>query len=350
VAAYPAVVVDPGDAATFSLAVTAPQPERVDLAVKGVPEGWSSSFRGGDATVSSVFAGTQPVPLELRVDVPDEAAPGSSSVTLVATGESRTLELPLDVVIADTSGGAVSLTSQFPALRGDTESPFSFDLELANDTARTISFALEATGPQGWDVSVRPSGEEQAATVQVSANDTARVTLSATPPINAPADMYPILVRASGEGHNAETQVAVEITGSYAMTLDAPDGRLNASGTSGSVIDFPVVVANDGTAQLQAVALSGTAPRGWEVAFEPETIDLVEPGAAAQAIAHITPAGNAVAGDYDVTLNARTDQADDSIAVRTTIETSTLWGFVGLAVIAVVIAGLFLVFRRYGRR
>jgi uncharacterized membrane protein len=350
VASYPSVVVDPGGAASFALAVLAPTPERVDLAVEGLPDGWEASFRGGEAMVSSVFAGTEAAPLELRVDVPDDSIPGNTSVTLIATGQSRSLELPLDITVADTSGGAVTLTSAFPVLSGDTESPFSFDLQLANDTARTITFALEAVGPEGWRVNARPSGEEQAATVQVAANDTERLTVSATPPITAEAGMYPILVRASGEGHAAETELGVEITGSYSLTLDAPDGRLNASGTADSVIDYRVVVANDGTAPLQAVELRGTPPRGWEVTFEPETIELVEPGAVVEAVAHITPQANAVAGDYDVTLRASTDQADDSIAVRTTIETSTIWGFVGLGVIALVFAGMLLVFRRYGRR
>jgi uncharacterized membrane protein len=347
---YPGVIVDPGDGATFPISVTAPTPERVGLAVDGLPEGWEASFHGGEATVSSVTAGLSASPLELRVDVPDEAQPGSVSVTLVASGESRSVELPLDVVVADASAGAVSLTSEFPLLRGDTESPFSFDLELANDTARMVSFTLEAVGPEGWDVSARPSGEEQAATVQVAANDSERVTVTAEPPINAAAGPYPILVRASGDGHSAEAELAVEITGSFALSLETPDGRLNTSGTAGSVIEFPLVVVNDGSAPLQGVALSGTPPREWEVTFEPEAIDLVEPGGAAQAVARITPAANAVAGDYDVTLRASSDQAEDSIAVRTTVETSTLWGLVGLAVIAVVLLGLFLVFRRYGRR
>jgi len=57
-----------------------------------------------------------------------------------------------------------------------------------------------------------------------------------------------------------------------------------------------------------------------------------------------------VAGDYTITMNAKNDQVTQSIQVRTTVETSSLWGFVGLALIGVVLVGLFLVFRRYGRR
>jgi uncharacterized membrane protein len=40
----------------------------------------------------------------------------------------------------------------------------------------------------------------------------------------------------------------------------------------------------------------------------------------------------------------------ETIQLRTTVETSSIWGFVGIALIALVLIGLFLVFRRYGRR
>jgi uncharacterized membrane protein len=36
--------------------------------------------------------------------------------------------------------------------------------------------------------------------------------------------------------------------------------------------------------------------------------------------------------------------------VRTTVQTSTIWGYVGLGLIAVVVIGLLLVFRQFGRR
>ena len=66
----------------------------------------------------------------------------------------------------------------------------------------------------------------------------------------------------------------------------------------------------------------------------------------------ITPANGAIAGDYIVTLSARADQvtAPQTIQLRTTVETSSIWGIVGIALIVLVLIGLFLVFRRYGRR
>jgi uncharacterized membrane protein len=49
-------------------------------------------------------------------------------------------------------------------------------------------------------------------------------------------------------------------------------------------------------------------------------------------------------------MTARGDDADDDMAIRTTVETSTVWGVVGVALIVIVLIGLGLVFRRYGRR
>jgi uncharacterized membrane protein len=111
-----------------------------------------------------------------------------------------------------------------------------------------------------------------------------------------------------------------------------------------------MVVVNTGSAPLADVALTASPPRDWEVTFAPENVPSVDVGQSVDIVATITPAGNAVAGDYVVTINARNDDADDSAAIRTTVETSTIWGVVGIALIGLVLIGLALVFRRFGRR
>ena len=42
--------------------------------------------------------------------------------------------------------------------------------------------------------------------------------------------------------------------------------------------------------------------------------------------------------------------ATANVDIRTTVQTSPLWGFIGLALIVIVIVGLGWVFRRFGRR
>ena len=64
----------------------------------------------------------------------------------------------------------------------------------------------------------------------------------------------------------------------------------------------------------------------------------------------MTTAEGAIAGDYDITFNARADAASDSVDIRTTVTPSTLGGLVGAGLIASTLAGLSVVFRRFGRR
>ena len=103
-------------------------------------------------------------------------------------------------------------------------------------------------------------------------------------------------------------------------------------------------------APLREVDLSATSPTGWTTEFRPEQIPEIAPGDSARVVAIITPSKDAVAGDYIVTLRATAAETNDEIDLRTTVRTSAAWGLVGVALIVAAIAGLGLLFRRYGRR
>ena len=133
------------------------------------------------------------------------------------------------------------------------------------------------------------------------------------------------------------------------MTLTTANERLNASGNAGDTGTVTLLVQNDGNAPLQGVELSATPPTNWDVEFEPATVD-IPAGESAQVIARITPAGNAVAGDYAVTITAAGGGLNESVEIRYAVETSGRWGLVGILVIAGAIAALVGVYRRYGRR
>ena len=64
----------------------------------------------------------------------------------------------------------------------------------------------------------------------------------------------------------------------------------------------------------------------------------------------MTPSSEAIAGDYVTTFKATAPVANASADVRVTIETSLLWGVVGIGLIVLVLLGLWWTFRRYGRR
>jgi uncharacterized membrane protein len=99
------------------------------------------------------------------------------------------------------------------------------------------------------------------------------------------------------------------------------------------------------------VVVSATAPTDWNVTYSPSsTIASIAAGQSQTITATIVPSNDAIAGDYVVTYSASATDANGSVQIRMTIETSPLFGFVGLALIVLVLFGLWYVFQRYGRR
>lgn len=350
-APYPAVSVAPGTTAQFDLNVTAEEPVRVDLTVEGVPDGWSTTLRGGGREVSSVYADpTEPPELVLDVTVPGDAAAGATTITVVGSDGDEAARLPLDVTVVTADGGEVALTTDVPARRGTADDTFEYTLELQNDTPQQLTFELQAVGPRGWTVSVEPSGEADATSVTVDARGSQTLTLTATPPPQVSEGAFPLRADAVAGEQAVGIDLVAEVTGRIEMALTTPDERLNTTATAGSGRELDVVVNNLGTAPLVGLSLSGSGPSEWEITFEPSTLDSVAPGNSAPVTAIITPSANAVAGDYVVTLQASGEGIDQSVDIRVTVETPPIWGIVGIGLIALTLAGMAWIFRRYGRR
>ncbi len=350
-APYPAVVVAPGATVSFDVTVTTPTAERVGLALSGVPSGWTATIHGGSFLVDAVQTnGTDPVSVRVDVGVPASAT-GSTKLTLTATAGADARQLPLEVRVEASAAGSVTLTTDFPSLKGPASQTFNFNLTLANKSAEDLTFAVNAQGPDGWTVSARLTGESQAASAVVKAGSASGVTVSATPPPDVAAGTFPIQVVATAGSQQIPGTLEVVVTGSYNLSLSTPDQRLNGHGEAGRSTDLALTLANDGTAAVTNVKLSPTTPSGWKVTFEPDTIDSLAAGATQDVTAHVVPSADAVAGDYVVTMRASGDQsAASSIDIRFTVETSLIWAAVGIALIAAVAGGVWWVFRVYGRR
>jgi uncharacterized membrane protein len=347
---FPSVAVEPGDQVTFELAVDAPAVAPVALTVDGVPEGWTASFRGGGFEVDSVTAGPGLEPeLSLDVTVPTTAAEGDYPMTITATGADGTVALDVAVRVSAQAGGEVTLTPNFPGLRTPAGEEVTFDVELANGTPADLEFELTPSAPAGWSITAELSGQAQASVVQVEAGGTETINVAVTPPFTAEAAQYPVTLQASAPGSTVETEMIVEVTGSYALEMSTADQRLNAEVTVGSSSDFQIILANTGTADLDLVTVGVTPPTGWEVAFDNQEV-AIPAGESIPVTATITPSEEAVAGDYVISFTATHEQADDEMEIRTTVNPSAVWGIVGIAVIALTLAGLAWVFRRFGRR
>ncbi|MGZ6372867.1 MAG: COG1470 family protein [Candidatus Limnocylindria bacterium] len=349
---YPSIEVAAGAKVAFDITILGAANEQVALSVTGVPADWTATLRGGGYVVNGVQTdATGKATVTLDLTVPGTVKDGVSTLSVTANAGGVGAVLPLAVQVNAAVSGDVTLTSDVPSLRGASGTTFTFNLTLHNDSAQDLTFAVNAVGPTGWEVTSTLTGQAQAASAVVQANGTSAVSVSAKAATDAAPGTYPIDVKATLGDRTIDAQLTVEVTGTTALTLSTPDQRLSNSGSAGSSISQQLVVTNDGTQPLQQVVMSATAPTDWTVTFSPsDTIATINAKDSATVTATIVPSNDAIAGDYVVTYAAAATDAHGSVDIRMTIETSPLFGFVGLALIVLVLSGLWYVFQRYGRR
>ncbi|MGQ0849424.1 MAG: COG1470 family protein [Actinomycetota bacterium] len=348
---YPGLTVEPGDTASFDLTLSATIATAVTMGVDGVPDGWTATFRGSGSVVNRVSTAPEEAPdLRLDVIVPTGTADGEYPLTIEAAGASETITLPVVVTVQGGSGGVVTLTPEAPGLRGPASATFTFQVEVKNDTPAEVQLELDAEGPVGWRVEARPQGQTQASSITVDSGSNGRVTVTATPPTNVAAGLYDLRVTARGGGIDTEAPLQVQVTGSFDMQLTTPDQRLNAQVTAGQPTQFPILIVNSGSADLTNVTVNAIPPTGWEVTFDSEVITTIAPGDFATVNATITPSGDAIAGDYQITFRSTVEETDASMEIRSTVSPSAFGGLVGIGLILLTLAALGWVFRRFGRR
>ncbi len=349
---FPAIAVAPGSNPSFDVSVTTAQPGRVTLAVGAVPTGWTAVLRGGGFTIDGIQSdGSTATKITLNVTVPAAATAGTQRIDVkgtTASGASATLAV--DVRVSPNAAGDVTLTTDTPQLKGASDASFSFSLTLTNDTPEDLPFSATATGPDGWTITAEVGSQAQAASVVVKAGSTSTVSVTAKAASGAAAGNYPIAVDTTSGSRSAHVDLSVTITGSYNLALSTVNQQLNMNATSGTASDITLSLTNSGTADVTGAAMTADAPTGWKVTFDTPTVNVPAGGTAVQVVAHVTPSSDAIAGDYITTFKATAPVANASSDVRVTVQTSALWGAIGIGLIAVVLIGLWSIFRRFGRR
>jgi uncharacterized membrane protein len=351
---YPAVAVAPGNKVSFDLSVSSTRSADVALSWTGVPNGWTAGLIGGGFVVDGLAvspdkAGT----VRLDVTVPADATNTTANIRVNARGGGAEDTLPVTVRVNAEAAGAITLTTNTPELTGASDKSFKFDLQLKNDTAQDVTASASASGPTGWDITTTLTGATDAASTVVKAGATQSISVTAKAAEGTAADTYPIKVTATAGDRTIDTDLSIAITGSYGMDLATPNQVLSTHGSAGSPTVQTFEITNNGTAPITAVKLEGTPPSGWTVTIDPaDGLQSIDPQQVGRINATITPSGDAVAGDYVITFKTTSAEntTGDSVDIRFTVDTSPIWAFVGIALIALILGGLFYVFRTYGRR
>jgi uncharacterized membrane protein len=351
---YPAVTLRPGETSTISLRLHNydTPPERLNLSVSGVPSGWTATLMGGGQPIAAAMPATNSsVALELRLDVPKTAAEATQTLTVSASGDSTKVELPIAVTLAKDLPAKLTLTPQLPELRGTSRSSFEYQLSIKNDSGKKLTVSLSAQTPQNFDASFSEQyGSQELNAVPVDAGQTKSVKLKVTPPNTAAAGSYKVVARVGAEDTSATADLTLDINGQPKLDISGREGLVSTRASAGKETTVPVVITNTGTAPADEVDLSGSAPSGWKITFDPKTVDHIAPRENKEVQALITPTEKAIAGDYVTTIRAATRGESASTTFRVTVTTSTMWGIAGVGIIGVALLVMVGAVARFGRR
>ena len=327
-------------------------PQTVQVRVVELAQGWKASLLGGGRVISAVYVlpeGEQN--FSLRLEPPPGVRPGTYRFRLVAEGSGTRAELPIALTLGQVLPKRLSLETELPVLKGTPTASFRYRVTLRNESDQDLLANLEADAPENFRVSFSTAfGGQEINSLPLKAGESKDLDVQITPPRQVEAKVYAVTLRALAGEARAELAVNLDITGQVELSLTTPEGRLSGRAYAGRENPVKLVVKNTGSAPAENLEFSSSEPSGWEVKFEPDKLERLAPGAESEVTAKIKPSPRAVAGDYILTLRASAGSAQASADYRVTVQTSTLWGLVGVVLIAVAVGAVGFAVSRFGRR
>ncbi len=354
--AYPWVSTAKGKTVTFPLEIvnTGKAYQQLDMQITGGPADWKSVFKDKDMEIHKVL-----VPpgksqyFDFQANPPADAKASDYTFKLKAVGSDGSLLSDLDVKVSlqDQVSKGVTLSAQYPNLRGQAGSSFSFKLDLKNDSGQDRAVNFSANTPQDWEVTFAPSyDQKQISTLRMKAGDSQGLDVNVTAPRKVEAGDYNINVTATSGTDRSEAPLKVTVLGNFKLSLDTATGQLNSKATVDQDSTVSMVVRNTGASTLQNVTMSASSPDGWKATFNPEKIESIPPEQSREVAVTIHPGQRALAGDYMVHLTASGTNTSDTKDLRISVETPTTWGWAGIAAIIIVLGGLGYLFAKLSRR
>lgn len=357
---YTGVIVAKGESVSIDLNVIngGRQDEYVNVSLPSVPKGWKAKVKTYSFDVTGVYVKSDSSKsLTLKAEPEEGTSPGKYTFSIKGQTQDGQLTSSSQVTIQVTEAEkekkakGVNISTSYPVLQGPTDAKFEFSIEVENKTDKDSIFNLIAQGPKNWEINFKPAYEEKYfSSLRIKAERSESMAVEVKPYALAEPGQYPIKVRVKSEGAEGEVELMVELTGTYKLDVGTPSGLLSVSAFQGEPANLSFYVKNSGSATQNEVRFLSFKPENWKVEFKPERLEAVPAGELKQVEVTITPAREALVGDYSVNLAVEAGKVTKNMELRVTVKASTAWGWVGIGIIIIVIAGLVVLFVRMGRR
>jgi len=251
----------------------------------------------------------------------------------------------------------IAVNPTYPEIESVAGGDFEFEVQFTYVGMDARIFDLRTTAPTGWDVYMTPPYEKEkkisSIRLQPTISAPEKIRLVATAPFWPLPDpgKYKITLEAIAEDIENSAELTAVITAKYVLNIFPETEQYNTVARAGEDNFFAIRTQNLSSAAVDNIKFSSTHPDGWTIEFKPDKIDVMEAISDQTIEVNIKPPSKAIAGDYIINLKAAGKQISaKDIDVRITVETPTIWGWVGVIIILIVVIGLIAVFMRFSRR
>ena len=335
------------------------QDEIIELTLPSVPKGWTAMIKTYSFGVTGVYVESdKSKSLTLKAEPDEDVGPGKYTFLVKGRTQDGKLTSSGSVVITvepkeeEKKSKDVKITTSYPVLEGPTDAKFEFSIEVENKLDKDTVFNLAYEGPRNWDIKFKPAYEEKYfSSLRIKQGQTDSMAVEVKPYLLAEPGRYPLKVKVSSPEAKAEAEIMVVLTGTYKLDAGTADGLLSLrEAYQGKETNLSFYVKNTGSAKQNNVKFLSFKPENWKLEFKPERLETLAPGELKQVEVTITPADEALVGDYSVTLAIEGEKATKNLEFRVPVKASTAWGIIGLGIIVIVVLGLVVLFIRLGRR
>ncbi len=358
---FPGVIIPPGEDVSMDMILynKGRSDENIDVEVTSKPKGWKARIKTYSFTVTGAHVENGETKRLTFFAEPEkkDVKPGRYVFKVEARTQDGAFKLSQDIAVTVSEKAEaekekpVTITTSYPVLRGPTDATFEFSMEVDNKLDKDKVYNLISQGPENWEINFKPAYEDKyISSLRIKGNQSQTVAVQVKPYRLGEAGEYPIDVRVGSGDAKAEAKLTVILTGTYKLEAGTPTGLLSLEAQKGKPANMSIYVRNTGSAANHNINFVSVKPENWKLEFEPEKIDLLKPDELKQVEVTITPAEEALVGDYSVGLSVNGEKDMKTMEMRVTVKASTAWGWIGIGIIVLVILGLGGLFTWLGRR
>ncbi|MDK2974112.1 MAG: hypothetical protein PWP08_483 [Methanofollis sp.] len=258
----------------------------------------------------------------------------------------------LGIVPLDKENFYADVRVKSPSLVTTVGSTPGYEIVLKNVGRVDDTYRLGVKGlPDQWYARFKEDRDatEDVTEAYIPAGEEKTLYLEVIPPYSVDVGEYNLTAVIESAARSYEENLTLRLRGTYDLQLYSRSYRSEIG--PGDSTGFDLTLTNGGTGgTLTNIGVNISAPEGWRATVDTPTIASLGPGERTTVAVTVIPPADIVAGEYKLIARVACDQAEEQDEFRVVVKEQSYIAAIGLLVVLGVVAGLWYMFRKYGRR